>query len=135
MLKIICSVQNNNLIFSVEFSAELVKIQVRENVCGASLARMDIPVQVWHMVEVMHRDFNEHHLMQVNPTENQFGEMQMMEEVAENVGMNYPETPDSRYVIQPFDGKRDRWTTQLPPKRLKGFENSAARQLYDFKII
>ena len=29
--------------------------------------------------------------------------MQMMEEVAEHVGMNYPETPDSRYVAQPFD--------------------------------
>ena len=35
--------------------------------------------------------------------ENQLGEMQMMEEVAEYVGMNYPETPDSRYVAQPFD--------------------------------
>ena len=29
--------------------------------------------------------------------------MQMMEEVAEHVGMNYPENPDSRYVAQPFD--------------------------------
>ena len=29
--------------------------------------------------------------------------MQMMEEVAEHVGMNYPEIPDSRYVAQPFD--------------------------------
>ena len=37
------------------------------------------------------------------PTENQLGEMQMMEEVAEHVGMNYPETPDSRYVAQSFD--------------------------------
>ena len=27
----------------------------------------------------------------------------MMEEVVEHVGMNYPETPDSRYVAQPFD--------------------------------
>ena len=27
----------------------------------------------------------------------------MMEEVAEHVGMNYTETPDSRYVAQPFD--------------------------------
>ena len=36
-------------------------------------------------------------------TENQLGEMQMMEEVAEHVGMNYPEIPDSRYVAQPFD--------------------------------
>ena len=64
---------------------------------------MDIPIQVWHMVEVMCRDFNEHPITQVPLTENQFGEMQMMEEVAEHVGMNYPETPDSRYVAQPFD--------------------------------
>ena len=27
----------------------------------------------------------------------------MMEEVAEHVGMSYPEIPDSRYVAQPFD--------------------------------
>ena len=41
-----------------------------------------------HMVEMMHRDFNEYHITQVPPTENQLGEMQMMEEVAEHVGMN-----------------------------------------------
>ena len=51
----------------------------------------------------MRRDFNEHHITQVPPTENQLGEMQMMEEVAEHVGMNYPEIPDSRYVAQTFD--------------------------------
>ena len=64
---------------------------------------MDIPIQVWQMVEVMRRDFNEHHITQVPPTENELGEMQMMEEVAEHVGMNYPEILDSRYVAQPFD--------------------------------
>ena len=89
--------------FSVEFSADLVQIQVRETVSGVFLAQMDIPIQVWHMVEVIRRDFNEHHITQVPPTENQLGEMQMMEEVAEHVGMNYPEIPDSRYVPQPFD--------------------------------
>ena len=36
-------------------------------------------------------------------TENQLGEMQMMEEVAEHVKMNYPETLDSRYVAQLLD--------------------------------
>ena len=97
------SVQNNNLLFSVEFSADLVQIQVRETVCGVFLARMDISIEVCHMVEVMRRHFNEHHITQVPPSENQFGQMQMMEEVAEHVGMNYPETPDSRYVAQPFD--------------------------------
>ena len=42
-------------------------------------------------------------MTQVPMTENQLGEMQMLEEVAEHEGMNYPETPDSRYVAQPFD--------------------------------
>ena len=111
--------------FSVEFSADLVQIQVRETVCGAFLARMDNPIPVWHMVEVMRRDFNEHHITQVPPTENQLGEMQMMEEVVEHVGLNYPETPDSRYVAQPFDDFLFPWEegsmdNQLPSKRMRG---------------
>ena len=40
----IFSVQNNNLMFSVEFSADLVQIQVRETVSGVFLTRMDIPI-------------------------------------------------------------------------------------------
>ena len=55
------------------------------------------------MMDVMRRDFNEDYITQVSIAENQLGEMQMMEEVAELVQMNYPETPDSRYVAQPFD--------------------------------
>ena len=50
------------------------------------------------MVEVMRRDFNENQKKQVPITENQFGTMQMKEEVSEHVGMNYSEIPDSRYV-------------------------------------
>ena len=76
--------------FSVEFSVDLVQIQARETVCGVFLALLNIPIQVWHMVKVMRRDFNEQHITQVLMTENQLGEMQMMEEVAEHVGMNYP---------------------------------------------
>ena len=64
---------------------------------------MDIPIQVWHTVEVMRRDFNEQHMMQVSITENQLGTMQMMEEVSDHVGMNYPEIPDSRFVAQPVE--------------------------------
>ena len=99
----IFSVQNSNLMFSVEFSPDLVQIQVRETVSGVFLARMDIPIQVWHMVKVMRKDFNEHHMMQVPITENQLGTMQMMGEVSDHVGMNYPEIPDSRFVAQPVD--------------------------------
>ena len=100
----IFSVQNSNLMYSVEFSPDLVQIQVRETVSRVLLARMDIPIQVWHVLEVMRRDFSEHHMMQVPITENQLGTLQMMEEVSEHVGMNYPEIPESRYVAQPFDG-------------------------------
>ena len=99
----IFSVQNSNLMYSVEFSPDLVQIQVRETVSGVFLARVDIPIQVWHMVEMMQKDFSEHHMMQVPITENQLGTMQMMEEVSEHVGMNYLEIPDSRFVVQPVN--------------------------------
>ena len=36
-------------------------------------------------------------------TENQHGVMRMTEEVAEHVELNYLDTPDSRYMAQPFD--------------------------------
>ena len=93
----IFSVQNNKFVFSVEFAADLVVIQVREIDCGVFLARMDFPIQVWHMEE-MRRDFNKNHITQIPPTENQLGKMQLMEEVAEHVGLNCPETPDSSKV-------------------------------------
>ena len=89
--------------YSVEFSPDLVQIQVRETVSGFFLARMDIPIQVWHMVEMMRRDFSEHHMTQVLMTENQLEEMQMMGEVSDHVGMNYPKIPDSRFVAQPVN--------------------------------
>ena len=80
---------------------DLVQIQVRERVSGVFIAQMDIPIKAWHMVEVMRRDFNEHHMTQVPVTENQFRTMQLMEEVSEHVEMNYPEILGSRYVAQP----------------------------------
>ena len=95
--------QNSNLMFSVEFSPNLVQIQVRETVSGVFMARMDIPIQVWHMVEVMRREFSEYHMMQVPITENQLETMQMMEELSEHVGMNYPEILEPRSVVQPVD--------------------------------
>ena len=99
----IFSVLNSNLMYPVEFLPDLVQTRARETVSGVFLVRMDIPIQVWHMVEVMRRDFNEHHMMQVPITENQLGTMQMMEQVAEHMGMNYPNIPVSRYGPQPVD--------------------------------
>ena len=76
--------------YAVEFSSDLVQIKVRETVFGVFLARMHFPIQVWQFVEVMQEDFNEHHMMQVAIAENQLGSLQMMEEVSEHVGVNYP---------------------------------------------
>ena len=81
----IFSVQNSNFIYSLEISPDLVQIQVRETVSGVFMARMDIPIQVWHMLEVMRSDFSERHMMQVPITENQLETMQMMEEVSLNI--------------------------------------------------
>ena len=53
---------------SVEFLPDPVQTQNRETLSGVFLARMDIPIHVWHMVEVMRRDFNEHHMTQVPMT-------------------------------------------------------------------
>ena len=92
------------------FLPDLVQIHVRET--GVFLERMDIPIQVWHM-EVMRKDFNEHHTMQVPMTENQLGEMQMMEQVAEHVRMNYPDTSGSRYVAQPVDNFLFPWEDEM----------------------
>ena len=57
------------------------------------LVRMDIPIQVWHMVEVMRRGFNEHHITKVPLTVNQLGEMQMMEEKGRAGGNELPRIP------------------------------------------
>ena len=69
----------------VEILSDLVQVQVRETVSGVFLARLVISNQVWHMVVVMRRDFNEHHMTQVPTTNNQLGTRQMMEEVSEHV--------------------------------------------------
>ena len=57
------------------------------------------------VMEVMHRDFNEHHMMQVPMTENQLGEKQKIGEVAEHYSdrINYSDIPDSTQVAQPVD--------------------------------
>ena len=60
--------QNSNLLYSVDFSPDLVQFQVQETVSGVLLARMDIPIQVWHMVEGMRGDFNSFDIKQADLT-------------------------------------------------------------------
>ena len=64
---------------SVVFLPNLVQVQVRETVSGVFLARMVIPIQVWHMMVVMRKDFNDYHMTQVRTTNNQLETKQMME--------------------------------------------------------
>ena len=54
----------------VELSPNLEQIQVRKTVSGVISARMNVPFQVWHMVELMRIDFNQYHQLQVLFTEN-----------------------------------------------------------------
>ena len=103
LLKMIFSVEISNFLYSVGILPDLVQNHARETVSEVFLPPMDIPIQVWPMVEAMSRDFNELHIAQVPMTENQPGETQKMEEVAEHGGINYPDTPYSRYVAQPVD--------------------------------
>ena len=74
------SVQNSSLMHSEELSPDLGQTQERETVSEVFLAQMHDRIQVWHMVEMMRRGFNEHHMTQVPITENQLGTMRMMEE-------------------------------------------------------
>ena len=67
--------------YSVKLSPELVQFQVRETVSGVLLVRIDIQMQVWHMVEVMRRDLNEPLKTRVPITENQLVKLRMIEEV------------------------------------------------------
>ena len=64
----------------------------------------------------MRRDFNEHQMTQLPMTENQLEEMQIMEEVSDHVGMNYPEIPDSKLAAQSVDDFLFPWEEQDQPK-------------------
>ena len=55
--------------YSVEFSPNLEQFQMRGTVSGVFLVRMDSSIQVWHIVEVMLRDFKQHHITQIPVTE------------------------------------------------------------------
>ena len=75
----------SNIINSAELLPNLVQIQLPEIVSVVFLSRIGIPIQYWHIVVVIRKDFNEHLMMQVTITENQLGSMQMMEEATEHV--------------------------------------------------
>ena len=74
-------------------------IEVLESVSGIFLSQMDVPNQVWHMIKIMGGDFSEQYQSQV-PKKTQLETIIMVSHIAEQIGMNYPEVPDSRYVAQ-----------------------------------
>ena len=71
-----------------------------DSVSGIFLAQTEAPIQVWLMMKIMRRNFSENHLKEVPITENQLETMGMMSKIAEQVGMENLEVPDSRYVAQ-----------------------------------
>ena len=97
----IFSVQNSNLMYSVEFSLNLVQIQKRETVSGVFLARMDVPNLAHGRSDAkgFHRASNDPSTHDKEPT----WRNALMEDVTEHVVMNFPEIPDSRFVAQPVD--------------------------------
>ena len=82
------------------------------------------------IIEIMRRDFKENYQIQVPVTVNQLGTKIMMSKIAEQVGMDYLEVPDSRFVAQLvneffFRGKKKvQWRSQSQSKRMRGSLNS-----------
>ena len=52
-------------------------------------------------------------MTQVHITENQLGTMQIMKEISEQVGMNYREISDSRFVAQPVNDFLFPWEEEM----------------------
>ena len=75
---------------------------------------MEIPIQICHVLEVMRRDFNQHHMIQLPITENQLGTTKNMEEASEHVGLNYPETPDSTLWLNLFPCEEENGSAENP---------------------
>ena len=82
---------------------------MRETISEVVFVQKDLQIRV----EVMRRDFNEHHMTHVPILSNQLGTMQMTEELSEHVGLNYPEITDSRYVAQAVDDFRFHWEEEM----------------------
>ena len=55
------------------------------------------------MIEIIKRDFSEHHQLQVPITKNKLETMGMMSKIPELVGMDYPEVLGPRYVTHPVN--------------------------------
>ena len=104
----------------------MLTIKVLESVSGFFLAQLDVPIQVWHMIEIMRRDFSERHRMQAPITENQLQTTLKITQIAEQIGIDCFDFPDSRYVMEARPVLRTN----------ENYQNfSAARQLVGLQII
>ena len=65
------------------------------------MALVDVTIQVWHMIEIMRRDFSDHHHLQAPITKNQPETIGMMSHFTEQLGMDYSQVPDYKYKAQP----------------------------------
>ena len=96
-----------------------MEIKVLKSIAGIFLAQKNVSIQVCHIIEIMRRDFSEHHQMQVPITESPLETMTKMSQIAEQVCLDYPEIPD-KYVTELvidflflLGGKKDLWRTHL----------------------
>ena len=104
----------------------MLTIKVLESVSGFFLVQLDVPIQVWHMIEIMRRDFSERHRMQAPITENQLQTTLKITQIAEQIGIDCFDFPDSRYVMEAIPVLRTN----------ENYQNfSAARQLVGLQII
>ena len=85
------------------FLPEMMTVQKLESVSRYFLAHTDVPIQLWHKIEIMRKYPCEVHQMQFPIIENQLGKMGIMSQFAEQVALDYPEVPDSRYRAQPVN--------------------------------
>ena len=95
----IISAQKNKLMNSVKILPELMDIKVLELVSGIFLAQKNVSIQMCHIIEIMRRDFSEHHQMQVPITESPLETMTKMSQIAEQISLEYPEILDN-YVAE-----------------------------------
>ena len=76
-----------------------MEIKVLESVAGIFLAQKNVSIQVCHIIEILRRDFSEHHQMQVPLTESPLETMTKMSQIGDQICLEYPEIPD-KYMAE-----------------------------------
>lgn len=75
------TVTNNNMRYSFTFWPDFVTIRVEDLQSGIFVTTLDIPIQVWQLVDVQRNQFRDYHSSTIPITENQQGSMEMYQQV------------------------------------------------------